>query len=235
MAIKCAKCGEELLGAVNRCWRCGQKFADPLITSLPPQRGALVPEVVTAELATAPAEAALAADVVAATVADADATAIEPTTANSESQAAAPAAAVMRRGSPFLPGVELTRIDIQPPPSATSSLSDDEQRVRDRLRRVSGPPNHAATGGAIAAIVCGFFAVAVSFFFWSGALVALMALCFGVWGLRSPKRNWALVGMLIASLAVAMGTYRGAVDFYIYRNQVSPWGSIEEENGGIVP
>src|SRR5262249_43278334 len=26
-AVKCSKCGEELLGAVNRCWRCGQTFA----------------------------------------------------------------------------------------------------------------------------------------------------------------------------------------------------------------
>ena len=27
MPAKCSKCGEELLGAVNRCWKCGQKFA----------------------------------------------------------------------------------------------------------------------------------------------------------------------------------------------------------------
>src|SRR5687767_14951058 len=27
MAVKCTKCGEELLGAVNRCWKCGQSFA----------------------------------------------------------------------------------------------------------------------------------------------------------------------------------------------------------------
>jgi len=26
VAVKCSKCGEELLGAVNRCWRCGQAF-----------------------------------------------------------------------------------------------------------------------------------------------------------------------------------------------------------------
>ncbi|MCA9164050.1 MAG: hypothetical protein KDA62_13770 [Planctomycetales bacterium] len=27
MAVRCAKCNEELLGAVNRCWRCGTPFA----------------------------------------------------------------------------------------------------------------------------------------------------------------------------------------------------------------
>jgi hypothetical protein len=26
MAVQCANCGEDLLGAVNRCWRCGQVF-----------------------------------------------------------------------------------------------------------------------------------------------------------------------------------------------------------------
>jgi hypothetical protein len=26
MAASCGKCGEELLGAVNRCWRCGHVF-----------------------------------------------------------------------------------------------------------------------------------------------------------------------------------------------------------------
>jgi len=26
MAVHCAKCGEELLGAVNRCWKCGREF-----------------------------------------------------------------------------------------------------------------------------------------------------------------------------------------------------------------
>ncbi|MGE0756916.1 MAG: hypothetical protein AB7O38_07845, partial [Pirellulaceae bacterium] len=27
MAVRCAHCGEELLGAVNRCWRCGKALA----------------------------------------------------------------------------------------------------------------------------------------------------------------------------------------------------------------
>lgn len=27
MAVRCSKCGEELLGAVNRCWKCGHTFA----------------------------------------------------------------------------------------------------------------------------------------------------------------------------------------------------------------
>src|SRR6267142_2000341 len=39
MAVRCSKCGEELLGAVNRCWKCGQMFAlRPEIDGRPPVR-----------------------------------------------------------------------------------------------------------------------------------------------------------------------------------------------------
>src|SRR5262245_10565204 len=39
MAVRCSKCGEELLGAVNRCWKCGQTFAlHPEIDGRPPVR-----------------------------------------------------------------------------------------------------------------------------------------------------------------------------------------------------
>lgn len=39
MAVRCAKCNEELMGAVNRCWRCGTEFALlPTSLALPPIR-----------------------------------------------------------------------------------------------------------------------------------------------------------------------------------------------------
>src|SRR4051795_11818810 len=39
MAVRCSKCGEELLGAVNRCWKCGQTFAlHPEMDGTPPVR-----------------------------------------------------------------------------------------------------------------------------------------------------------------------------------------------------
>ena len=41
MAVQCANCGEELLGAVNCCWRCGHAFeARSGPTDLPPVRRA---------------------------------------------------------------------------------------------------------------------------------------------------------------------------------------------------
>ncbi|MFO0821239.1 MAG: hypothetical protein U1A77_25065 [Pirellulales bacterium] len=45
MPVHCAACGEELLGAVNRCWRCGRSFAHaPTPESEPPVRGPAIPD-----------------------------------------------------------------------------------------------------------------------------------------------------------------------------------------------
>jgi hypothetical protein len=39
VAVRCANCGEELLGAVNRCWRCGATYLSlPQADGLPPVR-----------------------------------------------------------------------------------------------------------------------------------------------------------------------------------------------------
>ena len=63
MALKCDKCGEELLGAVNRCWRCGGRVDQVVAASVPPPAGpalAVTPtaadggeDIVVAELAQA--------------------------------------------------------------------------------------------------------------------------------------------------------------------------------------
>jgi len=36
MPVKCAQCGEELLGAVNKCWRCGQLVESHPEVDVPP-------------------------------------------------------------------------------------------------------------------------------------------------------------------------------------------------------
>ncbi|MDG2384021.1 MAG: hypothetical protein P8N76_20280 [Pirellulaceae bacterium] len=39
MSVRCSKCGEQLLGSVNRCWQCGQTFTGNAQTSeVPPIR-----------------------------------------------------------------------------------------------------------------------------------------------------------------------------------------------------
>jgi hypothetical protein len=46
MSVKCAQCGEELLGAVNRCWRCGTLLQSRDGNDAPPV--IVTPRVVTA-------------------------------------------------------------------------------------------------------------------------------------------------------------------------------------------
>jgi hypothetical protein len=57
MAVHCTKCGEELLGAVNRCWRCGRTFAPskgahdvPPVRRSPPPAALATAEVVGEEV-----------------------------------------------------------------------------------------------------------------------------------------------------------------------------------------
>lgn len=38
MATICSNCGEELIGAVNRCWRCGREFEIDALADVPPVR-----------------------------------------------------------------------------------------------------------------------------------------------------------------------------------------------------
>jgi hypothetical protein len=49
-------------------------------------------------------------------------------------------------------------------------------------------------------------------------LLASVGLGFGAWGLKSPKRRPAIVGMLMCCIAFAIGVarlaYRGYVHFY---------------------
>ena len=185
MTVRCARCGEELLGAVNRCWKCGQQFAAlPTVDGLPPVRAEIVAAVAAAE-PTGPR--VLEARVLEEASASQSA-ASEPT--------AAPPVAVL----------------VAPPPMPAHPLSTPRpQRVA-----VAQPTNVAAVGGAYAAFLLGIFALAISGFRYEGAIVAFVGLLAGVWGIYSPRRNWALVGMLLCAVAMGLGTYTGARQLYLH-------------------
>lgn len=62
VSVYCEKCGEPLMGAVNRCWKCGTTFAKVESAPIPPVRRApvlpayLAPPQDTIESSTPPAE-----------------------------------------------------------------------------------------------------------------------------------------------------------------------------------
>lgn len=198
MAVRCSKCGEELLGPVNRCWKCGQKFATlPDPGGLPPVRTEPAPAV--AAVSAAPA-AAIAAPLP-----------VHPLDSSAPADAAAASAIPMRTGSPFAADAVMTPVT----PAANPRPAGPGKRApvppTDDLVR-----DHVAVAGAIASIVLGAFSLSVSWMYnptavVGGALLALLGLAMGMWGLYSRRRGWALFGMLVCVAAISLASYQGAM------------------------
>ncbi|HMC11727.1 MAG TPA: hypothetical protein VKH44_10570 [Pirellulaceae bacterium] len=182
MAVHCSKCGEELLGAVNRCWKCGQMFAQhPEIDGRPPVR---------AEAAfgnNQPLEAIVVEQAAAADIAE------NGSHAGTAASPSAPISAVP---------VAMARF-VQPRRASTSELID--------ARRAG----MMAMGGTVASLVLGVFAAGLAAIWPPGAMIAVLGMVMGIWGLSSPRRNWALVGMLLCCLAIGLGTFGLARNIYI--------------------
>ena len=204
MAVRCSKCGEELLGPVNRCWKCGQLFATlPDAGGLPPVRGE-VPSLATSAMGAAASGGTIDAAAPADAVPTADA---DPT------QAALPPSGGIRTGSPFIPGAMMASVPSQPAakplPGNRPKPPPTQQLIRD----------HAAVAGAVGSLVLGIFGLSVA---WmtdptaviGAALLALLGLVMGMWGLYSRRRGWALFGMLLCVGAISLASYSGAMLIY---------------------
>lgn len=144
VAVYCSKCGEELLGAVNRCWRCGKAYAVP-----PPSA---------------------------------------PLSSSDSGNEQVLAAAVVEN-----PGTERTYKAARR--QTTAELID---------ARKAGL---MAMGGTVTSLVLGLLATVLAFFWPPAAIIAIIGLGMGIWGLSSPRRNLALVGMLLCCLAIGVGTF----------------------------
>jgi len=193
MTVRCSKCGEELMGAVNRCWKCGQMFAQrPEIDGRPPVRAdaAIVDQQ--------PLEAVVLGD-----EAHLTSEAVPASAATSVATAAPPIAQPVAIG-PMAPRVERL---------ARASTSDLIDAKRNSLM---------AMGGTVGSLVLGLFALALALFRFEAALIALLGLLLGIWGLYSPKRGLALVAMLLCCLAIGLGSYTGAKQLYVHIKQRQP-------------
>ena len=166
-AVHCSKCGEELLGAVNRCWKCGQAFA------LPPEMDGRPPvRAVAAVGSSQPLEAIV----------------VEHVSKTSGSSLSVPVASS------------------RPIPSRMSSTAELIEARRAGLM---------AMGGTVTSLVLGLFSAVLAALWPPAAIVAVLGLMMGIWGLSSPRRNWALVGMLLCCLAIGFGTFGMARRIYI--------------------
>lgn len=211
MTVRCAKCGEELLGAVNRCWKCGTMFAArPEIDGRPPVM-----------LEMPPAEAAvLAAAPLDAVVLD------EPPPGAPQAPLTVPVAATAPNYYPP-PQPPMATVLVRPrlAPRVTSSPADRVESIRQ---------SNMAMGGTVGAVVLGTFALVLSMFRFEAAIIALLGLIMGIWGLYSPRRGWALSAMLLCCLAIGVGSYTGMRQLYFHIQKGQPVQPAEDPNA-IIP
>jgi hypothetical protein len=221
MTVRCAHCGEELLGAVNRCWKCGQQFvARPTVEGLPPVR--VEAEQLAAVTSQEPLEARVLddAEVIATT---------ETTVLTASPRAEHVGSNVQERQAATLPPPSI----FPPPPNPLSPASAYASPLAyPAMQRPSPPrtpprPNLAALGGAYAALFLGFFGLVLAPFRWEAAIVGFCGVLMGLWGVYSPRRNWALVGMLLCVLAIGWGGVTGVNDLWLYLNRNAP--IVQEE------
>jgi hypothetical protein len=111
-------------------------------------------------------------------------------------------------GSPFGPGGPTTL------PSATPRISSS--RVASTAELIEARrAGLMAMGGTVTSLVLGVFSAILAAFWPPAAIVAVLGLIMGIWGLSSPRRNLALVGMLLCCLAIGFGTFGMARRIYI--------------------
>lgn len=213
---ECPQCAEPLMGAVNRCWKCGLDLRaetrpgavpvsstahEPVIiaeiaepTSADTETPLMVPQPVTASVS----EPAVGASTVA-----------RPKDAPIEF---GPNGAPLRRGSPFATGALLL------PPREAPSFAGAAKKKPPSLQSA-----YASNGGAIAALVLGVFGLIIAPFRFEGAIVGLLGLIMGLWGLYSQRRGWALLGLILCCLAIAIGMYTGVFWMFQVMNNATPW------------
>jgi hypothetical protein len=209
MAVRCSKCGEELLGPVNRCWKCGQQFtAQSDAGGLPPVRYSpvdLPSDVVMAELSGGPVTANVQGEAT-----------VEARVAPAANAPGPLGGRSVRTGSPFVKGAVMQPV--------TTPAFPRNPLAPGVSPRIPGPPghDHLAVAGAIIAILMGLFALGIAWIqSWvtisAAVVIALVGFAMGIWGLYSKHRGWALLGILISCAGIGVATYTGAILVYQLR------------------
>ena len=218
MAVKCASCGEELMGAVNRCWRCGHEFVSPTGSSeLPPVRpGANLPAT-----SSAPPDDAEGTPHAEGTPRAEDTPLSQPPTTPT------PPRGYDRVGSPFAAAGD-----------AAYTVPRMATRVPDAVEMPVYPRHAAATGGAIAAFVLGILSVLGVLLLVSGWFLtaigvlstSILGIGLGIWGTYSKRRGYAIAGLLLCCLTLSISGFYCTQELYIAIYGRNPWTIQPEED-----
>ena len=222
--VQCARCGEELLGAVNRCWRCGTDFVSPVGSAeLPPVR--------RTPLAASAAPSENTGDDTSSTDSNTDCQSggvADSGLVDSGFGNTAP----VQVGSPFRQG------SLRP---SCDSSSNPSQNVTTQLgfplQKTRYPRNLAAQGGAVSSISLGFISlIGVTLAVWGAwsplgpVITAVLGILMGAWGAFSQLRRVATVGLVISCFAFAVAGFLSAVEVYVYVNGEDPFAPVLDES-----
>ena len=204
-ARECPQCGEPLMGAVNRCWKCGLDLRAESRPGMPPVSRTAHEPLIVAELV----EEKPPSPLIAPPVPDPTEPGVGVETPVLEF---GPSGSLLRRGSPFAAGSLLL------PPQTSPEFGGATRKMPPSLQQA-----YASNGGAIAALVLGIFGIILAPMRFEGAIVGAIGMGMGLWGLYSQRRGWALVGLIICCLAIAIGMYTGVFWLFQYTKQANPW------------
>lgn len=206
MPVVCAKCGEELLGSVNRCWKCGQ-----LAISTPDSAGA--PPVRRSPVVLKAAE-------------DAESTSDEVFIASlgQERDAAIGSVDNSETGGAETDAEAVDDSSESPETESSPSNEETEENSRtdvDATRPFANPSFVQSLREfglknwlSVAAVILGLLAMGLGWLTPWMVLVAGCGLGCGIVGLTSNRKTLAFVGLLLCLMGVTISSVRLAYDTY---------------------
>jgi hypothetical protein len=190
----CPHCGEEMLGAVNRCWSCGQRVSQPVEAVIMAEPAALASVEVDAE----EAEQEFTAEDIALALHQ------EPP----------------RRGSPFARMAELAEPNPFAPRYGEGPYRAGHTPATAGVLPERGPAptayprNAGAIGGVVAALVLGVLSLAAAWFTVFAFITAMVGIGLGIWGLKTDRKTLAMAALLLCALAVLVTGFFFALTVY---------------------
>jgi hypothetical protein len=213
MMVHCGKCGVELMGAVNRCWKCGQPVVSRADSgSAPPVRRPPV----------AGALDIVDDDPVAETVEDNQAVDGQP------ADPGAPAKRAPRR-SPFAPGAKLNKNAAPKEPRHTARAAHQLGGDASAPKETPRPVSPLARVSALVAICLGAGAFALSDYPEVAFAFALVGLGFGIAAVISRVQVTSVAGVVLCFAAFLWTGYSMAVVIYERAYGISPWASQDDD------
>jgi len=201
MKVWCAACGEELMGSVNRCWKCGKTFpVQPEGGSKPPIRRLPIAAARPQPVSESSGETGEGQFEFVATVAKGD---------NPTNERERPAS--LRRGSPFARGSNPRPID--------EILTIADQNRNMEVNSPAAKPGYDLRKGmygmVLAAVVLGTISLLVVWILpYAGVLLSIIGLMLSVVALHSGRQKGVLTALILCCFSLLVSTGLSAFDFY---------------------